>query len=170
MLENSCKSCIDENKDCCIKGLKNYKLRVFASKEEVKASKHPERFEKIKLDNIQIKDYKNQNFDPIWKNIFDNYDEFYFLKESCPFVSDKGCKLGNKLKPFICLIFPVDFNLTKKEIIYNQKETDYIPCKAKNNYNFNEYLSNFKITKEFLQKRLNTYYNQLKKEFPRAFK
>ena len=170
MLENYCKQCLSEKKDCCINGLKRYKLRVFASKEEVKKSGFPEGFEKIKLDNIQTRDYKKQNYDLVWKKIFTKYKEFYFLKEPCNFVSIEGCKLDNEIKPFICLIFPADFNLGYKRIIYDQKETDYIPCKAKDNCGFEDYLKEFKVTKEFLFKRLNQYYTELKKEYPKAFK
>ena len=170
MIVNECSNCIKKREDCCINGLKKYKLRVFASREEVENSRFQGGFEKIKLDNIQIKDYKKQNHDLIWKNIFTKYGKFYFLKEPCPFVSREGCKLGNELKPFVCLIFPADFNLTKKEIIYNQNEIDYIPCKAKKAYNLKRYLKNFKITKVFLLNRLKRYHKQLKKEYPLAFK
>ena len=172
MLEKHCKLCLDQQKDCCINGLKKYNLRVFASKEEVRISNAYGVFEKINLNNFsnqQTKDYQLRDYDPIWKRIFTEYKEFYFLKEPCQCISPQGCGLGDEKKPFICLIFPADFNLTKREIIYNQKETDYIPCKAKKKYNFDKYLTNFNITKDFLQNRLNKYYAQLKKEFPKAF-
>lgn len=173
MLENHCKKCLNENRDCCINGLKKYNLRVFASKEEIKRIGVFKGFEKLKMGNIensQVREYQKQDYDSVWKNIFTKYDEFYILKYPCIFISPKGCKLSNKKKPFICLIFPADFDLTKKKIIYNQTETDYIPCKAKKAYNFKNYLKKFNITKAFLQKRLNLYYQQLKKEYPKAFK
>jgi len=51
--------------------------------------------------------------DPLWASIFARWPAPTGFKGACPFLSRAGCSLPYDQKPFLCQVYPIEFNLTK---------------------------------------------------------
>ncbi len=61
--------------------------------------------------------------DPLWVHLVSEWEQPSGLVGRCPFLQQQGCALPYEGKPFICQIYPLDFNLTHG-YSYLPKDTD----------------------------------------------
>ena len=62
---------------------------------------------------------KNTVEDPLWAQLFSIWTKPTGLKGSCHFLNKEGCSLPYHIKPFLCQIYPLDFNITKGTLLLN---------------------------------------------------
>lgn len=60
--------------------------------------------------------------DPLWVRLVSLWTNPSGFKNSCPFIQAEGCRLSYQEKPFLCRIYPLDFNITDGHI-FLPKET-----------------------------------------------
>lgn len=65
--------------------------------------------------------------DPLWARLFSLWSNPPGFRLKCPFVSKDGCQLPYHIKPFICQIFPLDFNITHNKIVLRLDMGCFLP-------------------------------------------
>lgn len=119
---NYCSPCIKEKDDCCDSIFAdNWKIILLPWEiKEISAyiGKKPSEFiDASPLIEDQLDYYTSQHVeDPLWARLFSVWKHPAGFKHSCPFLSKTGCLLPYTKKPFLCRIFPLEFNLTQNRI------------------------------------------------------
>jgi len=118
----SCKLCIPLTGGCCNFALDNgWKIFVFPWEVkrivEYTGKAASEFIDTGPLASGQM-DYisSDADKDPLWVRLFSLWGNPSGFRERCPFVSRGGCRLPYQIKPFICQVFPLDFNITYNRI------------------------------------------------------
>jgi hypothetical protein len=57
-----------------------------------------------------VSEYEHE--DPLWVHFVSIWSRPTGIRGTCPFLSNTGCTLTYQDKPFICRIYPLDFNIT----------------------------------------------------------
>jgi Fe-S-cluster containining protein len=60
---------------------------------------------------------ENTAEDPLWAQLFSAWTKPTGLKGSCSFLKREGCSLPYHIKPLLCQIYPLDFNITKGTLL-----------------------------------------------------
>ena len=60
--------------------------------------------------------------DPLWVRLVSHWTHPAGLKNTCPFLVPNGCSFPYQDKPFLCQVYPLDFNITWGNI-FLPKET-----------------------------------------------
>jgi Fe-S-cluster containining protein len=55
--------------------------------------------------------------DPLWAQLFSTWTKPTGLKGRCNFLKREGCSLPYHIKPLLCQIYPLDFNITKGTLL-----------------------------------------------------
>ena len=55
--------------------------------------------------------------DPLWAQLFSAWTKPAGLKGKCNFLKREGCSLPYHIKPLLCQIYPLDFNITKGTLL-----------------------------------------------------
>ncbi len=118
-----CSDCISENGGCCHVVLENgWKILLFP--DEIKriseiSGKSPAEFvDTSPVCSSQMEWYESRfaQEDPLWFRLVSEWKEPTGISGKCPFLSQEGCALPYDKKPFICQIYPLDFNLTSGKL------------------------------------------------------
>ena len=85
------------------------------------AGKDPSSFvDNTPLTQNQLEFYtKDSVEDPLWAQLFSTWTKATGLKGSCNFLKKEGCSLPYHIKPILCQIYPLDFNITKGTLLLN---------------------------------------------------
>lgn len=72
------------------------------------------------LTQDQLKFYiKDSMEDPRWAQLFLTWTKPTGLTGRCHFLKKDGCSLPYHIKPFLCQIYPLDFNITEGTLLLN---------------------------------------------------
>lgn len=122
LAKKACKICIPLLGGCCVFPMYDgWKILVFPGEArriaEYTGMDIPEFLDISPLKESQ-KEYLTSGCadDPLWSRLISLWPEPGGLKGRCPFISKTGCLLPYHIKPFICQIFPLDFNITENTI------------------------------------------------------
>lgn len=156
-----CKPCIEEKDDCCdsifADSWKIILLPWEINEISLFIGKKPSQFtDTSPLVEGELEYYLSQNAeDPMWASLFSAWKEPAGFKHSCPFLSKKGCRLPYTKKPFLCRIFPLEFNLTQNRIFLPD---DYNLCNvAEDKGSIEKILEHFGDDMNGLRQRLNMF-------------
>ena len=70
------------------------------------------------LNQSQLEFYTEDTVeDPLWAQLFSTWARPTGLKGRCPFLKREGCSLPYHIKPLLCQIYPLDFNITKGTLL-----------------------------------------------------
>ena len=83
------------------------------------AGKDPSQFiDNTPLTRNQLEFYTNgNNDDPAWAQLFSAWKRPSGLKGRCHFLTKQGCSLPYNIKPFLCQVYPLDFNITEGRLL-----------------------------------------------------
>lgn len=113
-----CRVCIAVTGGCCIFPLCNeWKIVVLPSEAKRIAEYTGLAVDKFidtsPLNSDQLEEYtSNCDEDPLWARLFSVWEKPTGLKEKCPFLKPGGCTLPYRMKPFMCQMYPLNFNIT----------------------------------------------------------
>lgn len=62
--------------------------------------------------------------DPLWASLFARWPRPLGFKGACPFLSCAGCTLPYEQKPFLCQVYPIEFNLTHRTLFLPTLDED----------------------------------------------
>jgi Fe-S-cluster containining protein len=131
----TCRECITASNGCCIFPA-NWKLILLPSdikRIQLLTGKDPAEFiDTSALDLSQHHCYTREcmEADPLWARIFNLWVQPTGIKNPCHFLTSEGCSLPYPSKPFLCRIYPLNFNVTSGQIDFNQ-ETECRICEDK---------------------------------------
>jgi hypothetical protein len=136
LLKNACGVCISVTGGCCQFALYDgWKIFVFPAEAERIAGftgrKTDEFVDTSPLVESQRAYFaENSHEDPLWARLFSIWDRPGGFKGKCPFLQKDGCPLPYRIKPFICQMFPLDFNITANSIDFRDDLECLIPLIA----------------------------------------
>jgi Fe-S-cluster containining protein len=119
----SCHDCIVTSGGCCNTAFTD-RWKIILLPNEVKrisklTGKDPSEFvDTSPLAPSQLRWYVCQYAveDPLWVQLVSLWGHPVGLKNSCPFLTCEGCSLPYQDKPFLCQVYPLDFNITRGDI------------------------------------------------------
>lgn len=156
----TCHVCIASDGGCCVFPL-SYGWKIILLPTEVPllleyTSKAPSEFiDTTPLPLAQQEDYNQIDAkDPLWSRLFSLWTQPSGFKNNCPFVHTEGCSLPYQVKPFLCRVYPLDFNITDGTI-FLPVETDCLLLKSVGS--INSVLACFDDDWESLQCRFDTF-------------
>jgi Fe-S-cluster containining protein len=113
-----CTRCIAATQGCCVTPFED-EWKIILLPDEVEsiaalARREPATFvDKTPLVPDQREQYlKSETNDPLWASLFARWPRPTGFKDACPFLSRAGCTLPYDGKPFLCQVYPIEFNLT----------------------------------------------------------
>jgi Fe-S-cluster containining protein len=114
-----CTRCIAATKGCCVTPFED-EWKIVLLPEEVEsiaalARREPAAFiDETPLVPDQREYYvESGTDDPLWATLFARWPRPTGFKGACPFLSRAGCTLAYEQKPFLCQVYPIEFNLTQ---------------------------------------------------------
>jgi Fe-S-cluster containining protein len=121
--KNICRICIKQTGGCCVFPLESgWKIPILPSEvfriAEYTGKEIPQFLDTTPLVKSQM-DYYLGMHDDIWARLFSIWQYPTGIKGRCHFLGRKGCMLPYNIKPFICQVFPLDFNITRNTIVIN---------------------------------------------------
>ena len=126
---SACRVCIASDGGCCVFPLSDgWKIILLPTEVQLISEytgKDPSEFiDATPLPSSQQEDYNQFNAkDPLWSRLFSLWTQPSGFKNNCPFVQSEGCSLPYQVKPFLCRVYPLDFNITDGNI-FLPVETD----------------------------------------------
>lgn len=133
LTKNACRLCISVTGGCCVFALYDgWKIFVFPAEAQRIAEYTGKELSEF-LDTSPLSEsqraYFNENGedDPLWERLFSLWTQPGGFKGKCPFVQKDGCPLPYHIKPFICQMFPLDFNITSNTINFRNDLECLIP-------------------------------------------
>jgi Fe-S-cluster containining protein len=133
LTRNACRVCIPVTGGCCVFALYDgWKIFVFPAEAqriaEYTGKDIPEFLDTSPLVEGQRANLaENAEEDPLWSRLFSIWPEPGGFKGRCPFVQKDGCPLPYHVKPFICQMFPLDFNITANTINFRNDLECLVP-------------------------------------------
>ena len=114
-----CTRCIAATKGCCVTPFED-EWKIVLLPEEVEsiaalARREPATFiDETPLVPDQREYYvESETDDPLWASLFARWERPTGFKGACPFLCSAGCTLPYEQKPFLCQVYPIEFNLTQ---------------------------------------------------------
>lgn len=120
-----CRVCIIFSGGCCVFPLIDGWKIVLLPSEVLRISEFAGEDPSYFVDNNpltqnQLEFYtKDNNEDPLWAQLFSTWTKPTGLKGRCKFLKKDGCSLPYHIKPFLCQIYPLDFNITESTVLWN---------------------------------------------------
>jgi Fe-S-cluster containining protein len=114
-----CTRCIAVTKGCCVTPFEDgWKIVLLPDEVEsiaARARREPATFiDETPLVPDQREYYvESETDDPLWASLFARWPRPTGFKGACPFLSRAGCTLAYEQKPFLCQVYPIEFNLTQ---------------------------------------------------------
>ena len=136
LAKNACRTCIPVTGGCCVFALYDgWKIFVLPA-EAQRIAGYTGRDISEFLDTSPLVEsqraylYENAGEDPLWSRLFSLWPNPGGFKGKCPFVQKDGCPLPYRIKPFICQMFPLDFNITANAINFRDDLECLVPLVA----------------------------------------
>jgi len=133
LTRNACRVCIPVTGGCCVFALYDgWKIFVFPAEAQT-ISEYTGRKISEFLDTSPLVESQraylaeSSEEDPLWSRLFSIWLEPGGFKGKCPFVQKEGCPLPYHIKPFICQMFPLDFNITRNTIEFRDDLECLVP-------------------------------------------
>jgi Fe-S-cluster containining protein len=95
--------------------------------------------------------------DPLWALLACLWEHPVGIQGRCPFRETDGCVLPYEDKPFICRVYPLDFNITRGTLYLSKVTACPISRSATS---ADEVLAHFKDGRRALEKRFDLYRSQ----------
>jgi len=164
-LKSACRNCVSYNDGCCVYPF-FWEWKIIVLPKEIErisqfSGKQPSEFiDDSPLVDSQLEYYTEQNGeDPLWGRLFEIWNKPTGLKGSCPFLKPEGCTLPYEVKPMLCQMYPLNFNITENKVFLSE-EPDCLLYHVVSGKD--EVLEHFKDNSEILQSRFNKFCNELK--------
>jgi Fe-S-cluster containining protein len=125
---SGCPDCVAASAGCC-KTVFLDDWKIILLPREIKriaelTGKDPSQFvDSGPLSRSQLRWYVSRytQEDPIWVKVVSQWKAATGLKASCPFLNSNGCTLPYRDKPFLCRVYPLDFNITQGTIFLSRE-------------------------------------------------
>jgi Fe-S-cluster containining protein len=130
-----CRACIASAGGCCVFPLSDgWKIILLPAEVQLISEytgKAPSEFiDTTPLPLLQQEAYNQFTAkDPLWSRLFSLWTQPSGFKNNCPFIQSEGCFLPYEVKPFLCRVYPLDFNITDGNI-FVPVETDCLLLKS----------------------------------------
>lgn len=158
-----CAVCAEDGSDCCRRGLAGG-WKILLLPEEVTrmcqiTGKDSREFTDTRpLVPQQMKGYiANALDDPLWALLACLWEHPVGIRGSCPFRETDGCVLPYGDKPFICRVYPLDFNITRGTLYLSRVTACPISQRATS---ADEVLMHFNDGRRALERRFDLYRRQ----------
>ncbi len=122
-----CIDCISVNGGCCKVVLENgWKIFLLPSEieriSEITGKSPAEFVDTSPVCSSQLEWYESRfaQEDSLWVRLVSGWKQPTGISGKCPFLGEEGCTLPYDKKPFICQIFPLDFNLTSGQLYMSE--------------------------------------------------
>ena len=118
-----CRVCRIFSRGCCVfPFLDGWKIILLPGEiqriSEFAGEDPPHFIDNTPLTQNQLEFYtKNTVEDPLWAQLFSTWTKPTGLKGRCSFLKREGCSLPYHIKPFLCQIYPLDFNITEGTLL-----------------------------------------------------
>lgn len=154
-----CRACIASDGCCVFPLFDGWKIILLPTEVQRIAAftgKDPSEFiDTTPLPLSQREDYLRLSVeDPLWSRLVSIWTQPSGFKNNCPFLQTEGCSLPYQVKPFLCQIYPLDFNITEGTI-FLPEETDCLLLQRGSS--IEEVLAHFNDDWENLQHRFEAF-------------
>jgi hypothetical protein len=125
-----CTRCIATTRGCCVTPFEDgWKIVLLPDEVESIAAltaRAPATFiDRTPLVPDQREYYlEGETSDPLWASLFARWPRPTGFKGACPFLSCTGCTLPYDQKPFLCQVYPIEFNLTRGTLFLPAQEEE----------------------------------------------